>query len=123
MIRDDGETERLSFRNTYASSVRDATDADATLEAMAQLLDEQAENCNAHDFVCVHRGLAAILFQEMGREAATRVMRRIVNYEGLYGLVGVCGKGNLETAEAELGMSLHDWSDWSLANVASEPRP
>lgn len=93
---------------------REATPKDETLEALAQMLDEEAENCNAHDFVACHRGLAAIMFQELGRASATKVMRRLVNYEGLYGLTGVCGKGDVDRAEKELGMSLHDWSDWKL---------
>jgi hypothetical protein len=106
--------ELLGFKNRYVDKSRPANPEEETLEAMAQLLDEQAENCNAHDFVCCHRGLAAILNQEVGRESATKVMRRLVNYEGLYGLVGVCGKGDVENAEKELKVPLNGWGDWSL---------
>ena len=119
MVKDDGDdAEKLHANPKYYPQQRLAKPEEITLEAMAQLMDEAAENCNAHDFVCVHRGLAAILFQEVGRDEATKVMRRLVNYTGLYGLVGVCGKGDVKTAEKELGVSLHDWSDWSLSNTA-----
>jgi hypothetical protein len=115
MVKEDGdEDERLSCADYYPH-IRDPDPEEVTLEAMAQLMDEAAEDCNAHDFVGVHRGLAAILFQEVGREKAGDIMRRLVNYEGLYGLVGICG-GDVENAEQELGVPLQDWSDWALPN-------
>lgn len=117
MMKDGSEDERLSYKDLaeYGESCRLARPEEMTLEAMTQMLDLCAEDCNAHDFVCVHRGLAAILMQEIGREAATKVMRRLVNYQGLHGLVGVCGEGDVENAEKELKLSLRDWSYWSLA--------
>jgi hypothetical protein len=105
------DAKRLSMRSEDA---RPAKDSEITLEALAQMMDEAAESCNAHDFVCVHRGLAVILFQELGRADATKVMRRLANYTGLYGMTGVCGEGDVEPAEKELGVSLHDWSDWKI---------
>lgn len=113
VVSEDGGPGFLSFKTDYGK-VRKADPKDCTLEAMAQLLDERAENCNAHDFVCCHRGLAAVLFQVLGREAATKVMRRLVNYDGLHGMIGVCGEGDVERAEKELKVPLQDWSDWKL---------
>ncbi len=69
---------------------------------MADMLDRSAENCNAHEFAGVHRKLAVLLRQEGGNELATRVMRRLVNYTGLYGLEGVCGQGDEELVAKEL---------------------
>ena len=114
MCSEEGGAEFLKFRGEGYDSARPSKPKDESLESLADLMDFSAESCNAHEFVCTHRGLAVILFQEVGRKRATAIMRRIANYEGLYGLVGVSGKGDLEQAEEELGVSLHDTSDWSL---------
>src|SRR3990167_978191 len=109
MAREDDGAEWLTFTPEYAAHSREAKPEEVTLERMADLLDLKAEDINAHDFVCCHRGLAALLNQEVGREAATRVMRRIVNYEGLQGMVGVCGAGDTKLASQELGVPLDSW--------------
>lgn len=98
----------------YYPHMREPRPEEITLEALTDLMDLKAESCNAHAFVCVHRGLAAILFREVGRDAATRIMRRLVNYSGLHGLVGAYGQGDVRNAEEELGVSLHDWSEWRM---------
>jgi hypothetical protein len=109
MVREGpGDCEFLRFYNLVFAIKRPAKPEDETLEAMADMLDMAAEDCNAHDFVNAHHAVAIILHQEVGREAATRVMRRLVNYEGLYGLVGSCGKGSKRTVERELKMSLYE---------------
>jgi hypothetical protein len=113
MAKEDGN-EVLVIDPSWHESWREATNADATLERMADMLDADAESINAHDFVCCHRGLAVVLFQELGRDKATTVMRRIANYRGLHGMLGVCGRTNPADAEKELGVSLSDWSLWSL---------
>jgi hypothetical protein len=115
MVHEDGEpSEYLYMRLGVYRQERLAMPQEETLKAMADMLDRFAEDCNASDFVGVHRGLAVILAQEFGELAARIIMRRLVNYDGLFGLVGVCGKGDVKRAEKELGVSLHDDSEWTL---------
>jgi len=106
MVTYEGEGEWLNIgEDEYANECRPATDAEATLELMAECLDRDAENRNAHDFVCCHLGLAALLTQEVGEEAATKIMRRLAGYGGLHGMTGVCGAGD-GSAEEDLGVKL-----------------
>lgn len=103
MVRYDAdEPEFLSANPSGAIRKRKATPREERLLAMADMLDRSAENCNAHEFAGVHRKLAVLLRQEGGNELATRVMRRLVNYTGLYGLEGVCGQGDEELVAKEL---------------------
>ncbi|PTY03913.1 hypothetical protein DB346_02925 [Verrucomicrobia bacterium LW23] len=119
MVRGSEEDdEYLSWNPLHCFSHREAKSEEVTLETMADLMDQQAENCNAHDFVCVHRGLAVILFRQLGREKATQVFRQLIDFEGLYGMVGVCGRGDVEAHEEALGVSLQDWSDWQISEEA-----
>lgn len=113
MVTEDDTFWWLTDRDYY-NQEREPNPEEVTAEALAHMMDFNAENCNAHDFVGIHRGLAQILAQELGRDAATRVLRRLANYEGLYGMVGVCGSGDPESAQRELGCKF-DWSDWKLA--------
>ncbi len=101
MIREDDGDEYLSMERDGVSS-RPATPEECSLEEMAALLDQDAENVNAHDFVGCHVKLAALLFQDYGRQAATRTFRRLVNYRGLHGMEGVCGRGDPEAVRRDL---------------------
>lgn len=114
--QDDSSCERLAFYNLdFVDHKRPSNPEDETLERMADMLDMAAEDCNAHEFVNAHHALAVILHQEVGRNDATRIMRRIVNYEGLHGLVGVCGKGDEKTVESELKMDMRSMpQEWNL---------
>lgn len=85
---------------------RPARLSEITVDSLADMLDRHAENCNAHDFCGCHRGLGAILKQELPNKTALRVMRRLANYEGLHGMCGVAGAGDVERAEKELGVKL-----------------
>jgi len=111
---DDNSTPEFLTTADYFPHMREPRPEEITLEALTQLMDENAERCNAHNFVCVHRGLAAILFREVGRKAATKIMRRLVNYGGLHGLIGAYGQGDVGNAEEELEVSLHGWKEWRL---------
>ena len=115
MAREDGCPWFLTDQCCYYDEYRDPMPEEVTAEALADMMDRNAEGCNAHDFVCSHRGLAQVLGQEVGREAATRILRRLADYEGLYGMVGVCGAGDVANTERELGCSLHSWHQWHLA--------
>lgn len=86
-----------------------AEENDVTLENVVDLLDQHAESINAHDFVTTHRALAALMVKEIGREAATKVFLRLVSFEGLHGLTGVCGRTDVEEHEKELGVRLNCW--------------
>lgn len=100
----------LGYASECGEFSRKAKKSDVTLEAMAILLDNWAGNCNAHDFCGVHKLLALLLHQELGRTKATRIMRRLVNYEGLNGMDGVAGSGDPDLAKKELGW-IDDYDD------------
>jgi hypothetical protein len=79
------------------------------LELMADRLDDEAECDNFHDFVGTHRLLAALLHRELGREAATKIFRKIARMHGLQGMVGLSGKSAFEA------LKIPDcWKEWSL---------
>ena len=69
----------------------------ATLEDLVWLCDRKAEAVNAHDFCGIHRLLGAVLYQQQGREAATKTMLRITKLGGLHGMGGVCSDGDAYT--------------------------
>ena len=77
----------------------------ATLEELADLCDQNAEDDNHHEFVGVHRFLAALLFKRFGRQYATAILTEIAEYGGLDSI----GKDSL----AEYGV-LPCWNDWKL---------
>jgi len=93
MVSEDGEYDHLSTTKTYYKFHRPAIDKDATLEAMAAMLDQDSEGMNAHDFCGCHVRLSKLIAQVAGRTAATRIMRRLVDFDGLMGQNGVCGAG------------------------------
>ena len=62
---------------------------DATLEELVWLCDHKAEDCNAHEFVGVHRLLGRVLFSQYGRIAATKTMLEIAELGGLHGMNGI----------------------------------
>jgi hypothetical protein len=84
-------------------ATRAATAADLTPALVADYLDQRAEDVNAHDFVGAHRALAVLLRKTVGGGAAAKVMRKLLEFEGLHGLTGVCGAGDSAKAEKYLG--------------------
>jgi len=118
MVREEkGGAEFLTMRDDSVGyeTLRLAKSTEITLEMLANLMDQDAENVNAHDFVASHRGLAAFLFKEIGRKKATELFLKLVNFRGLHGMTDVCGcVENLKEHEIELGVQLEDWSDWKL---------
>lgn len=84
--------------------MRIAETNEITIEAMAQMLDLDAESCNAHDFCGSHVSLAQLIRQELGDPAAFKIMRRLCNYRGLHGMEGVCGVGDPEQVAKELAI-------------------
>ena len=57
-----------------------------TITELADMCDQNAESKNHHGFVGVHRMLAVIMHDVLGRGDATVVMREIAEYGGLDGL-------------------------------------
>jgi len=55
-----------------------------SLEEIANLLDQDAENWNLHDFVGTHRCLAKLLHQQLGRDRATAVLKNVAEHGGLH---------------------------------------
>ena len=117
VTEEEGEPEWLTMDQDWNyHSRRPAKPEEITLEALADMLDQDAENRNAHDFVLCHRALAALLHQMVGRSQATQIFRRLAGYQGLHGMNGVCGAGfKSEKAVAkELGVPLDGWKKWKL---------
>ena len=82
-----------------------------TLEELANMCDQEAESRNNHSFVGLHKLLAALLFQQLGREKATTIMREIAEYSGLDGMRGIGGYA--KSAFSDFGLK-DDWSEWEL---------
>ncbi len=98
----------------FCDGHRPSTPEDETLEALADMLDDDAENRNCHDFIGAHQALAILLFQEVGRDAATSVMRRLANYFGLHGMNGRGSGDSLDLVEQELNIPLGGGTPWFL---------
>lgn len=73
-----------------SDQIVDRDESHATLEDLVRICDRKAESVNAHDFCGVHRLLGAVLYQQYGREQATKTMLRIAKLGGLHGMNGVC---------------------------------
>jgi hypothetical protein len=80
----------------------------ATLEELVALCDQDAENCNAHEFCGSHRLLGALLHRHVGRTTATKIMLDIAMYGGQHGMGGVCRSGDAY-ADLNVGRAGHDW--------------
>lgn len=83
----------------------------STLEELADFCDGNAEARNGYDHVGCHRILAALLFNQVGRETSTRIMREIAEYGGLDGMVGVSGD---TPAFKDFGIP-DCWEEWELS--------
>ncbi len=89
MVREDDDANFfLTDDKSYATESRPATIEDETPGALADFMDQEAENANQHDFVGVHRALVDILNEEiMGvctpSTVVQRIMRRLVDAGGL----------------------------------------
>ncbi len=51
---------------------------------IAGYLDQEAENCNRHDFVGCHKALAALIRSNASRTAANKIMLAILKAGGLW---------------------------------------
>lgn len=74
-------------------SIRPATNADITIERLTEMMDQWAENHNAHGFVRMHPALASLLEPIIGHDKTLAVLLALVDRQGLPGLTGVCGMG------------------------------
>jgi hypothetical protein len=103
----------LSTEQSYPES-RLAEDHEITLEAMADMLDQDAESGNLHDFVFCHAALAMLLHRMAGREVATQAMRYLVDLDGLHGIGSTCRRKGTKAVAAMLGVPLDDSGNWRL---------
>lgn len=110
VIRDDGG-ERLS--RLPGASPRPAGAGDLTLKRLADFLDHDAEDQNAHDFVGLHRALAALLCRQASPPVAREVFLWLLDHGGLHGVAGVTGVAEAEAAFADLGVP-EPWFPWRL---------
>lgn len=80
--------ETRTSANKWYSKVRCATAADLTVKALAQLLDDEAEQSNYHEFVGVHGPLADRIHQNADMATAIMVLKTIVEAGGIRRLKG-----------------------------------
>ena len=110
---EDGHT-TLTWDTEGCDSFREAEIDEVTIEQLADMFDSHAENINAHDFVTTHRALAALLYKNFGRKKATEILMLLIDFEGLHGLTGVCGRTNPDEHEKKLCVPLNNWKNWNL---------
>lgn len=103
MCRWDGPSsaEFLSLGDEYATTSRPATESDMTLVEMAVLLDQDAENCNAHDCCGMHVSLGKLMVAAVGVDAATKVMRSLCDVYGLHGMEDLRSRRSREEEKAK----------------------
>ena len=88
------------------------------IERLADNMDLQAENINAHDFVITHRALAILAYRTIGESATIKLFRALRRELGLPGLTGVAGREpERGTLLKRLGVA-EDWGTWNLPNKA-----
>lgn len=84
------------------------------IKKLADEMDLNAENINAHDFVITHRALAILAAENIGDGPTLLLLTALRKERGLPGLTGVCGR------EPRGGTILHrrhiaeDWADWKM---------
>jgi hypothetical protein len=83
------------------------------LAALAEYLDQTAENCNAHDFCGAHRALAVVLTKAVGAAKARAAFVLLAKVGGLHGMTGVAGAepGRVKAAEI-LGIDPAEADHW-----------
>ena len=107
--KDGDEPWRIVTRTSYVDQGRPLKKL-ATLENLADFCDLEAEDRNNHEYVGAHKLLAIVLFQQVGRAVATRIILEIAQRGGLDGMGGIGGQ---PSSYEELGVK-DDWSPWSL---------
>lgn len=83
---DDGDGWYLSDDARGYPHSRPAAEEDIRPETMAEMMDMACESENYHHLVGAHEALASILVDEVGFDAAKRIMRRLVNRGSLMNL-------------------------------------
>ena len=84
------------------------------IKKLADKMDLEAENINAHEFVITHRALAILAAETIGYEPTLKLLTALKKERGLPGLTGICGR------EPKGGTILHrlriseNWSDWKM---------
>ncbi len=79
----------LVYADKYTPKGRPAR-GDASIDEIAELCDQDAENKNRHDFCGVHAKLAQLMLKTGFNEEAVRLlMRDIAERGGLHGLNGL----------------------------------
>lgn len=92
----------LTYQSRNAGDKPEGNIWDASLEEIVELMDRDAEDCNAHDFVGVHRLLVAVLLKDFQpttdpeyswkRDLVKHLMVKIAFRGGLHSMNGVCGR-------------------------------
>lgn len=95
----------MAKENTIVST----DESSASLEDLVNLCDWDAEAKLAHGFVGLHRLIGAVLYQQHGRESATKTMLRITKLGGLHGMSGI---GLISSVHQILGLGATE-DDWS----------
>jgi hypothetical protein len=109
----DGEWLGIDDDARYADKARKIPFSKVTVEMMADMLDQDAENGNAHDYCGAHKSLACLLAKHAPRRKIARVFRDLVALGGLHGMQGIAGSGDTDISEEYLGVKL-DGGEWKL---------
>lgn len=104
--------EMVSASDLNFYDARKPNPAELTIEAVSDALDRDAESSNAHDFVGSHKALAALMFKNLGRAQATKVVIELANFRGLHGLTGVAGCGDEDANRKAIGAEFFKESKW-----------
>ena len=104
----DGDNSEIEYLDVIHETDIYDTDHNATIRELADLCDQDAESCNNHFAVGMHRILAVLLCKKVGSDYATKIMLEITELGGMDGLVGYGGK---QAAYKNVGVN-PPWDMW-----------
>jgi hypothetical protein len=108
----------LTYQSRNAGDNPAGTIRDATLEEIVNFMDRDAEDCNAHEFIGVHRLLAAALLKDFQPTTSSKetwknnqvkyFMVKLAERGGLHSMNGLCGRKD-SYRELGVGPAHRDW--------------
>ena len=91
----------LTYQSRNAGDKPAGSIWDSTIEEIAELMDRDAEDCNAHDFAGVHRLLAAVLLKDF--QPTTSISETWKNNQVKYFMVKIAMRGGLHSMNGVCG--------------------
>ena len=94
-IASEGDDWFLEYESRSHERQRPASPDEITIDALCDVMDQDAENINAHAFAGVHRRLATLMTETLGLDPdmVRHVYIALAERQGLHGLDGYCGAG------------------------------